>query len=241
MTEPLLSIVVPCYNEEENIAALAEAISNALKDERMEYEVVLVDDGSTDGTYAVMCEARKNDARIRLIRLDKNAGETAATDCGIRSARGRYVITIDADLQCDPLDIPMLLAKVRDDGFDMACGSRVKSRKDTWLRRISSRIANGVRNWLSEEDISDSGCTLRAFKRECLESIKLYRGMHRFLPTLFRIEGYSVCEVPVRHHPRHAGTSKYGVWNRVFRAFADLLAVRWMKKRRLNYTVKERK
>jgi len=241
MTEPLLSIVIPCYNEEQNILALTEAIRNALKDQQLDYEVILVDDGSIDNTYEVMCQARENDPRICLIRFEKNAGETAATDAGIRSARGRYVIAMDADLQNDPLDIPLLLSRVRDDGFDMACGTRVHSRKDNWLRRISSRIANRVRNRLSDETISDSGCTFRAFRRECFDSIKLYEGMHRFLPTLFKIEGYSVCEVPVRHHLRAAGKSKYGVWNRVFKAFADLLAVRWMKKRHLNYRIKERK
>ena len=241
MADPLVSIVAPCYNEEENILPLTEAIREALKDQAMDYEIILVDDGSLDRTYELMCEARKKDRRIRLIRFEKNAGETAGTDAGIRDARGEYVITMDADLQNDPLDIPSLLAKVRDDGFDMACGTRVQSRKDSWLRRISSRIANRVRNRISNETISDSGCTFRAFRRKCFDALKLYKGMHRFLPTLFRIEGYSVCEVPIRHHRRAAGKAKYGVWNRVFKTFADLLAVRWMKKRHLNYKIKERK
>src|SRR5207249_8799838 len=120
---------------------------------------------------------------------------------------------------------------------DMVCGSRVHGRRDNLLRRVSSRIANRVRNWLSDETISDAGCTYRIFRRECLERIKLYKGMHRFLPTLFRIEGYRVCEIRVTHHPRHAGVSKYGVWNRVFKATADLLAVRWMKKRHIHYEI----
>lgn len=241
MAEPHLSIVAPCYNEEDNIIPLADAIRNALKDQPIDYEVILVNDGSSDRTYEVMCEVQKKDSRIRIIQFEKNAGETAANDGGIRSARGEFVIVMDADLQNDPLDIPLLFAKVRDEGFDMACGTRVKDRQDNWLRRISSRIANRVRNKLSDENISDSGCTYRAFRRKCFDDIKLYKGMHRFLPTLFKIEGYTVCEVPVRHHPRFAGKSKYGVWNRVFKAFADLLAVRWMKKRRLNYKIKERK
>jgi len=203
--------------------------------------VILVNDGSSDGTLRAMNEVHEKDERIHIIDFERNAGETAATDAGIRSARGRFVVVMDADLQNDPLDIPALLAKVRSEGFDMACGTRVKVRKDNWLRRISSRIANCVRNKLSDENISDSGCTFRAFRRECFKNIKLYEGMHRFLPTLFKIEGFTVCEVPVRHHDRFAGKSKYGVWNRVFKSFIDLLAVRWMKKRRLGYKIRERK
>ena len=241
MQSPLVSIVVPCYNEEGNIVPLTDAIRNALKDEGFDYEVILVNDGSRDRTLQVMREVREKDDRIRIIDFEKNAGETAGIDAGVRGARGQFVVVMDADLQNDPLDIPALLAKVRSDGFDVACGTRVKVRKDSWLRRISSRIANYVRNKLSDEDISDSGCTFRAFRRECFNNIKLYTGMHRFLPTLFRIEGFTICEVPVRHHDRFAGKSKYGVWNRVFKAFADLLAVRWMKKRHLNYRIRERK
>ena len=240
MQIPLVSIVAPCYNEEGNIVPLTDAIRNALKDEGFDYEVVLVNDGSSDGTLKVMNDVREKDERIHIIDFESNVGETAGIDAGIRNARGQFVVIMDADLQNDPLDIPALLAKVRSEGFDMACGTRVNARKDNWLRRISSRIANHVRNKLSDENISDSGCTFRAFRRECADSIKLYTGMHRFMPTLFKIEGFTVCEVQVRHHDRFAGKSKYGVWNRVFKSFVDLLAVRWMKKRHLGYRIKER-
>jgi glycosyltransferase involved in cell wall biosynthesis len=171
---------------------------------------------------------------VRGLLLKRNRGQTAAFDAGFKAARGRAIVTLDADLQNDPRDIPALLAELA--RHDAAVGYR-SQREDDWLRRISSRLANAVRNRLSGDDIIDTGCSLKAFRTECLGDIKLFTGMHRFLPTLLRIEGRSVVQVPVNHRPRHAGTSKYGVWNRAFRALADLLAVRWMKKRRLDYEV----
>lgn len=148
---------------------------------------------------------------------------------------------MDADLQNDPSDLPRMLETIQSGDWDMVAGTRVKSRADgdNWLRRTSSKIANRVRNGLSNETISDAGCTYRIFRRECIDRIKFYKGMHRFLPTLFRIEGFRVTECDVKNNPRHAGVSKYGVWNRVFRALADLLAVRWMKKRHIGYRIGE--
>ena len=156
-------------------------------------------------------------------------------DAGFKHAVGKYVVTMDADLQNDPADIPKLLEKLNT--CDMVCGWRQK-RNDPWIKRISSKVANSIRNKLSNEDIKDTGCSLKAYRRECFSRIKLFNGMHRFLPTLFKMEGFSVTEVVVNHYPRKFGKSKYGVFNRAFRAFMDLLVVRWMKKRKLNYEVK---
>lgn len=233
-----LSVVIPVYNEAENLPPLWAELRPVLEKLGLAFEVVFVDDGSRDGSAEVIRALRERDRRIRLVRLKANAGETAATDAGFRAARGRWVVTMDADLQNDPADIPRLLAHL--DGWDAVTGWRVnRGAGDSWLRRVSSRVANRVRNWLSDETIQDSGCTFRAFRRECLRDLTLYRGFHRFLPTLLRMRGYRVLEVPVNHRPRRFGRSKYGLWNRALSAFADLLVVRWMKRRTLRYEVAE--
>lgn len=230
---PDISIVIPLYNEVDNIEPLCQAIIGVMQDRS--YEVIIVDDGSTDGSTEKLkewCSLRSN---FRSIHFKKNAGQTAAMDAGFKYASGEYVVTLDADMQNDPADIPKLLEKL--DAYDMVCGWRQK-RNDPWIKRISSKVANSIRNKLSDEDIKDTGCSLKAYRRECLNKIKLYNGMHRFLPTLFKLEGFSVTEVIVNHYPRKFGKSKYGVFNRAFRAFLDLLVVRWMKKRKLNYEVR---
>ncbi len=233
-----LSVVVPAYNEEDNLAPLWDELRSVLGGLRLSWEVVFVDDGSHDRSAEVIRGFREHDARARLVRLKANAGETAATDAGFRAARGRWIVTMDADLQNDPADIPRLLTLL--DRWDAVAGWRVnRAAGDAAVRRISSRVANRVRNWLSDETIQDSGCTFRAFRRECLRGLTLYRGFHRFLPTLLKMRGFRVIEVPVNHRPRRFGRSKYGIMNRVFVAFADLLAVRWMKSRRLAYEVAE--
>jgi len=202
------------------------------------FEVLFVDDGSRDRSAEIIRGMREADARVRLVRLKANAGETAATDAGFKAARGRYVISMDADLQNDPREIPAMLRHLEQ--WDAVTGWRVdRGAGDSLARRIASRLANGVRNWVSDESIQDSGCTFRAFRRECLRSLVLYRGSHRFIPTLLRMHGYRVLEVPVRNRPRQFGQSKYGVLNRVFVASADLLVVRWMKNRLLRYEVAE--
>ena len=237
---PVLSLVVPVYNEEDNLRPLTEAIREAMKTVGVTYEVVLTDDGSKDRSWEIMKQLAASDTRIRVQRFEFNCGETAASEAGMRAARGQYIVTIDADLQNDPKDLPGFLEALKT--YDCVCGTRVTTRGegDNWIRIASSRIANWVRNKLSEENITDAGCTYRAFKRECVDKVKLYRGMHRFLPTLFKMEGYTVTEIPVSNNPRLAGESKYGVWNRLFKSFHDLLAVRWMKKRVLNYKIGER-
>jgi glycosyltransferase involved in cell wall biosynthesis len=229
-----LSVVVPVFDEKENLHRLVDELERSLEPLGLRYEILLVDDGSRDGSTEIIAELARSRAGVRGLHFRENRGQTAAFDAGFRQARGRYVVTIDADLQNDPADIALLLEALTE--HDAAVGYRCK-REDSWLRRLSSRLANAVRNRLSGDDIIDTGCSLKAFRRDCLSEIKLYDGMHRFLPTLLRIEGRSVVQLPVNHRPRTAGSSKYGVWNRAFRAFADLLAVRWMKKRHLDYEV----
>ena len=235
---PDLSIVVPVYNEEENLPLLWPEIREVLEPTGLRYEVIFVDDGSGDRSAEIVREFRERDSRVRLVRLKANAGETAATDAGFKSVRGRYVVVMDADLQNDPHDIPAMLRHL--DQWDAVTGWRVnRAAGDSWVRRISSRIANRVRNRLSDETVQDSGCTFRAFRRECLRDLVLYKGFHRFVPTLLKMRGFRVLEVPVNHRPRRFGRSKYGIGNRALRAFVDLLVVRWMKDRRLRYQLAE--
>jgi dolichol-phosphate mannosyltransferase len=233
-----LSIVVPVYNEEENLPLLWPELREVLDATRLGYEVLFVDDGSQDRSAEIIRAFREQDQRVRLLRLKANAGETAATDAGFKALRGRYVVVMDADLQNDPHDIPAMLAHL--DQWDAVTGWRVnRAAGDSWIRRLSSRIANRIRNALSRESIQDSGCTFRAFRRECLRELVLYRGFHRFVPTLLKMQGFRVLEVPVNHRPRRFGQSKYGIGNRALRAFLDLLVVRWMKDRQLRYEVAE--
>lgn len=231
---PRLTLVVPVYNERENLVPLVDEIAAAMGPTGDAYEVLLVDDGSRDGSAELIADLARTRGAVRGIHFRENRGQTAAFDAGFKAARGEIVVTLDADLQNDPRDIPALLRAL--EGCDAVVGYR-RVRRDSWVRRVSSRIANAVRNRISGDDIIDTGCSLKAFRRCCLRDVKLFTGMHRFLPTLLRIEGYRIAQVAVNHRERHAGRSKYGVWNRVFRSSADLLAVRWMKKRRLAYEV----
>ena len=237
--QPTLSIVVPVYNEEENVPLLHEAICAVCDPQNIRFELILTDDGSKDGSWPAIEKLVATDPRVRGQKFEFNCGETAASDAGMRAARGLYVMTMDADLQNDPKDIPAFLAALAQPGVDCVCGTRVetRSRGDNFIRVASSRIANWVRNKLSDENITDAGCTYRAFRRECVDKMKLYRGLHRFIPTLLKMEGYRVVEIPVSNNPRLHGESKYGVWNRLFKSFRDLLAIRWMKSRVLGYRI----
>ena len=236
MAEPYLSLVIPAYNEQENIEPLLSRVAGALSQLGREFEVLIIDDGSTDQTPKLLCDAMTKYPWLRVLRLSANSGQTAAFDAGFKSARGQVIATIDADLQNDPEEIPRLVSLMA--GCDMIAGWRQK-RNDTWLRRMQSRIANRIRNWISREDIRDSACSLKLYRRQCLEGLQLYKGMHRFMPTLVKMRGFTVREEPVKHSPRHAGTAKYGLRNRAFRALVDLLAVRWMKERYIRYEVAE--
>jgi glycosyltransferase involved in cell wall biosynthesis len=233
-----LSVVIPVYNEEASLPPLWSELREVLDRLGLTFEVVFVDDGSRDRSVELIRAFRETDQRVRLIRLKTNGGETAATDAGLKTARGRRVVVMDADLQNDPADIPMLLSHL--DHWDAATGWRVdRAAGDKFVRRVSSRIANRIRNWVSADTIQDSGCTFRAFRRECLRGLVLYRGFHRFIPTLLKMRGYRVIEVPVGHRPRRFGRSKYGVLNRAAAAFVDLLMIRWMTARLLRYEVIE--
>jgi glycosyltransferase involved in cell wall biosynthesis len=233
-----LSVVIPVYDEEDSLPLLWSEIREVLEPTRLRYEVIFVDDGSRDRSADIVRGFREQDQRVRLVRLQVNAGETAATDAGLKAALGRHVVVMDADLQNDPRDIPAMLAQLG--RWDAVTGYRVdRAAGDSWIRRISSRVANRVRNRLSDEAVQDSGCTFRAFRRECLPALVLYHGYHRFIPTLLKMQGFRVLEMPVNHRPRRFGRSKYGIGNRAARAFVDLLVVRWMKDRRLRYEIVE--
>ena len=223
---------MPAYNEEDNIDRLLQELSTVLNSMKKPYEILIVDDGSSDGTKDKLDRAKQKYSNLRTIHFRRNHGQTAAIDAGFKNAYGDAIIVFDADLQSDPADIPLLLSHLKT--YDAVCGWRVK-RQDTFVKRISSRIANGFRNWVTNETIQDTGSSIKAFKRECLTDIKLYNGLHRFLPTLIKMEGYRVGEVKVNHRPRLKGVSKYNVWNRLFRGLYDLIAVRWMQKRQLRY------
>lgn len=228
--------MIPAYNEEPNVEPCYRELSELLSTLARPYEIIFVDDGSTDGTFEVLGALTRLDPRVRAVRFRRNAGQTAALDAGFRTARGGIVVTMDADLQNDPRDIPRLLEALT--GADVACGWRV-DRQDPWTKRVASRVANGVRQHFTRDGIRDTGCMLKAFRREALGRLRLYRGMHRFLPALLQLEGCRIVEVPVRHRPRRAGQSKYGNWSRLWVGLADLWAVRWMSRRRLDYEIQE--
>ena len=230
-----LSLVVPAYDEEPNLLLLYERV-RAVFGEHADWELVLVDDGSRDGTARAIRELVRRDARVAGVFLARNSGQSAALAAGAREARGRVIATLDADLQNDPADLPPLLAAL--EGWDAVVGYRLR-RHDSFVRRASSRIANAVRNWISRDDIRDTGCSLKVFRAEAMRAIPWFDGMHRFLPTLLRYQGLRVLEAPVSHHPRHAGRSKYGIRNRAWRGLLDLLAVRWMRARMIRSSVRE--
>jgi glycosyltransferase involved in cell wall biosynthesis len=234
--QPDLSVVFPVYNEEENIPILLDEIVGALRG--TSFEMVAVDDGSVDRSLQILRESRRKHPNLRVLTFEKNSGQTAALDAGWRAARGRSIVSLDADLQNDPADIPRMIRKLAESGADMVIGVRV-NRQDTWAKKMQSRIGNGVRNWITRDQITDTGCSLKLIRREAVERVRLFNGMHRFLPTLVRMQGYKVVEMPVNHRPRKFGVSKYGAMNRAMRGLADCFAVRWMGKRMLNYKVKE--
>jgi dolichol-phosphate mannosyltransferase len=229
---PALSVVVPLYNEEANLPILQDELRAALNG--LDYEVIFVDDGSVDRT-AERIETAPN---IRLIRFEKNSGQSAAIYAGLTAARGGSVVIIDGDLQNDPADIPKLLAEIAR-GADLVCGYRIK-RRDTVAKRLTSRIANAVRSRYTKDGVRDTGCTLKAMQRECITALFPFKGMHRFIPALVKAAGYRLVEIPVNHRPRRFGQSKYGLGNRALRATIDMFGVRWLLSRRLNYKIREK-
>lgn len=237
MEVPYYSAVIPVFNEDGNIEPLARRIKEALEPRGLPFEIIFVDDGSNDRTLEILRSLNQEDPRVKYLSLDGNYGQSTALWVGLKEAKGNIIITLDGDLQNDPQDIPLLLDKIGP--FDVATGWR-RERKDPWLKRVSTKIANWVRDLVTMEQIHDTACGFKAFKRECLEAVVPFDGLHRFLPTLFRMRGFRVCEVPVPHHPRKYGKSKYNIRNRLFRGIMDMWGIRWLKKRRISYEVKER-
>ncbi len=236
-TRPVISVVAPVYNELENLGPLVERVRAAMEAWGRPWELVLVDDGSTDGSSERLDELAAGDPRVRVLHFEENCGQSAALDAGFRHARGELVALIDADLQTFPEEIPDLVAVLERERVDAVVGIRAE-RHDSWWRRFSSRFANAIRNWLTREDIVDTGCPLKVFRAEAIRSVCLFDGMHRFLPTLLKMHGHTVVQVPVRHAPRTAGRSKYGTWDRAFRGLRDALAVRWMQDRVLRWRLR---
>jgi glycosyltransferase involved in cell wall biosynthesis len=226
-----VSIVVPLYNEEENVEILQRELNEALKD--LDYEIIFVDDGSRDGTIARIAA----EPRVRVLRFERNAGQSAAIFAGLQAVRAEVAVLIDGDLQNDPADIPRLLAEISR-GADLVCGYR-RQRKDTLVKRITSRVANFVRSRFTRDGVRDTGCTLKAMRRECIAALVPFKGMHRFIPALIKGAGYRLVEIPVNHRLRRFGQSKYGLGNRAIRATIDMFGVRWLLSRRLDYKVRE--
>ncbi len=234
---PALSLVAPVFDEEANLERLHQKVVEVFG-ARGDFELVLVDDGSRDRSAELIRGLCARDERVKGVFFARNCGQTAAISAGIQVAAGELVATMDADLQNDPADLPRMIELLKQGGHDAVVGWR-KKRNDTFVRRASSRLANAVRNAISGDSIRDTGCSLKVFRREAIQALPLFEGMHRFLPTLLRYHGYDVAETPVEHHPRTAGVSKYGVWNRAFKATKDLFAVRWMRRRRLLLPIRE--
>jgi glycosyltransferase involved in cell wall biosynthesis len=233
----VLSVVLPVYNERENLAPVLAELRAVLRD--TPHEIIAVDDGSTDGSLDELRAIGAAGPRLRVLALERRAGQSAATLAGIDAAGGDVVITMDADGQNDPADLPTLVAALgRDDSRVAAIGYRARRADHPW-KRLQSRIANVVRNWITGDTIRDTGCGLKAMRRGALVRLPRFDGMHRFLPTLLRMQGGVVVEVPVAHRPRLHGRSKYGMWDRALRGLRDALGVRWLSRRPLNYTVRE--
>jgi len=233
----VVSVVLPIHNEASNLAPLIEEISTALRGVR--YEIVAVDDGSTDGSTAELDGLRGRFGSLRIVRLTRRSGQSAATAAGLDAARGETIVTLDADGQNDPGDIPALLGVLAaDPSLAAAVGYRVR-RADSLWRRVQSHVANAVRNRITRDGMRDTACSLKAMRRSAIARVPRFDGMHRFLPALLIAQGGRLQEVPVRHRPRRSGRSKYGMWDRAFRGLVDAFAVRWYAQRALRYEIKE--
>ena len=227
---PAVSVIVPLFNEEENMSILQSELNTALGE--IDHEIIFVDDGSLDRTVERIVTV----PNVRVICFEKNTGQSAAIYAGLEAARGATAVLIDGDLQNDSADIPRLLAEI-DRGADLVCGYRAQ-RKDTLVKRLTSRIANFVRSRFTKDGVRDTGCTLKAMRCECANELVPFKGMHRFIPALVKAAGYRLVEIPVNHRPRRFGQSKYGLGNRALRATIDMFGVRWLLSRRLDYKVR---
>lgn len=228
------SVVVPMKNEADHVRALVGEIEQTLNSLGQPWELICIDDGSTDNTRELLFTLKAQRPALIILALAAPSGQSAALAAGFARARGEFVITLDGDRQNDPADIPKLLTAMAD--FDLICGRRI-DRCDPWTRRVISRLSNAIRRRVCEDGIHDAGCALKVCRASCLRSIRLFDGMHRFLPALFQLEGFRVREVPVSHRPRTAGSSKVGLHNRFVRPIADMLMVAWMQRRHLRYHV----
>jgi len=229
---PEVSVVLPVFNEEGNLRPLLDELLPAVRGLGRPFEILFVDDGSRDRTPGVLAELAAEHPEVAVWRLDRNHGLSSALDAGFRSARGEVIVTLDADRQVDPGDIPRLYALLGE--HDMVCGWR-RDRRDPLVKRVSSRIANGWRNLRTGEAVHDTCCPLKVFRAAIVPHLPPFDGMHRFYPTLARMAGFRVIEVPVAHRERASGSSKYGVWNRLWKGLSDLRTVRWMQRNRLTY------
>ena len=231
---PVYSVVIPLKNEAGNIIDLIEELEPVMQSLGQQWELICIDDGSTDGTDRILNGVAKQKKYLRFIKFKQNYGQSSAFDAGFKAAQGQYVITLDGDGQNDPKDIPRLAQLIQD--CDLVCGIRLK-RKDSFIKRVTSKMANFIRKRLCDDGVQDTGCSLKIYRKTCLEHIKMYQGMHRFLPALFKIEGFRIQQIPVNHRERLKGKSNYNFYNRSLNTVADLFAVRWMKKRHLHYQI----
>ena len=233
----MVSIILPVFNEQPNLAPVLEELLEALAG--VEHEIVAVDDGSTDGSGAELHRLAGTHAGLRVLRLAARSGQSAALAAGFASARGDVVVTLDADGQSDPAEISMLLdVLARDRSLAAVVGYRVRRADSAW-KRVQSRVANRIRNWITRDGMRDTGCPLKAVRRSVLVELPRFDGMHRFLPALVQTGGGIVREVPVSHRPRLAGRSKYGMWDRALRGLVDAVGVRWYRRRALRYAIRE--
>lgn len=234
---PSVSVVAPVYNEEENLEPLLERVTETMETLDLPWELVIVDDGSTDGSGQLLDEMASAVPLLKILHFTVNHGQSAALDAAFRHAAGELVVIIDADLQTYPEDIPKLIQTINESGADAVVGIRV-NRKDTIWKRFSARVANSIRNRLTREDIEDTGCPLKVVRRHALAEIARFDGMHRFMPSLLRLEGFEVIQIPVRHTKRAAGRSKYGTWDRAFRGLRDALGMRWLQDRHFKWKIR---
>ncbi len=238
----MLSIVIPFYNEEESIERVCDEVHKVVSCQQgLQWELVMVDDGSNDKTPQIMDGLVQRYENFRAVHISPNSGQSAALQAGFDAVKGDLITTMDGDGQNDPCDIPLLLRALKESGKDMICGIRRK-RADNMIRRLSGRIANSIRSSVLKDNITDVGCSMRIFRRECLKRIRFFKNAHRFFPALFIMAGYTVAEIPVNHRLRAHGTSKYGggINSRLWVGLVDLAGVFWLGKRSLLYTVREK-
>lgn len=231
------SVLIPCYNEEENLPSLLQEISSIMHQMEGDFEVIVIDDASTDGTFDVVSAIIPTMPQLRILQLASRAGQSGALCVGIREAQGALIITIDGDGQNNPEDIPLLISALN--GFDCVCGRR-ESRHDSWGKKLWSKVANGIRRFALKDPIQDAGCALKIFTSSSIRSVPFFIGMHRFLSSLFIIYGFSVKEILVSHRPRLKGFSKYSLFNRAFCSLYDLVGVMWLKQRRISTHIAKR-